>query len=58
MMDDKELCKNLVLTLGAILGPGLLGAMDDEDIRRDFGELGLSIVRNARMDLHEAKKNL
>lgn len=56
MMDDKELCKNLVLTLGAILGPGLLGALDDDEIVKEYGNLGLNIVRRGRRLLRRAKE--
>ncbi len=47
----------LIDVLDAFLGPALLGALDKEEIIRDYGNLGLSIIQRGQRVLHKAKKS-
>lgn len=51
-MDKQE----LIDTLDIILGPALLGALNEDEIMRDYGALGLSIIQRGRRILRKAKE--
>jgi len=51
-MDKQE----LIDILDVMLGPALIGALDDDEIVREYGNLGLDIVRRGRRLLHRAKE--
>jgi len=59
-MDNKqhELTCRLIDALDAILGPALLGALDDDKIIEDYGNLGLSIIQQGRNLLQQAKEEV
>jgi hypothetical protein len=52
VMDKQE----LIDILDVMLGPALIGALDDDEIVREYGNLGLDIVRRGRRLLHQAKE--
>jgi predicted transcriptional regulator len=48
--------QELIDVLDAILGPALLGALSQEEIIRDYGNLGLSITQRGERILQKAKE--
>jgi hypothetical protein len=48
--------QELIDVLDAILGPALLGALSKEEIIRDYGNLGLSIIQRGKRILQKAKE--
>jgi len=48
----------LIDVLDVILGPALLGALNDDEIVKDYGNLGLDIVSRGRKLLDQAKKEV
>lgn len=59
-MDNKqhELTCRLIDALDAVLGPALLGALDDDEIIKDYGNLGLSIIQQGRDLLQQTKEEV
>jgi hypothetical protein len=48
--------RELIDALDDILGPALLGALDEEEIVKDYGNLGLSIIQRGRRILRQARE--
>jgi len=56
-MKQHEILLQLIDVLDVILGPALLGALNDDEIVKDYGNLGLDIVSRGRKLLDQAKTN-
>ena len=50
--------QELVNVLDAMLGPALLGALTDNEIIEDYGNLGLNIVQRGRKLLDQVKEEV
>ena len=50
--------QELVDVLDAMLGPALFGALTDDEIIKDYGNLGLNIVQRGRKLLDQVKKEV
>ena len=48
----------LIDVLDVILGPALLGALNDDEIVKDYGNLGLDIVSRGRKLLDQVKEEV
>ena len=48
--------QELIDILEVMLGPALLGALDDDEIVKEYGNLGLNIVRRGRRLLRQVKE--
>jgi len=57
-MKQHEILLQLIDVLDVILGPALLGALNDDEIVKDYGNLGLDIVSRGRKLLDQAKKEV
>ena len=55
---SKETMRELINVLDAMLGPVLLGALTDDEIIKDYGNLGLNIVQRGRKLLDQVKEEV
>lgn len=54
--DGSKMNQELIDVLDVILGPALLGALSKEEIIRDYGNLGFSIIQRGKKILQKAKE--
>jgi hypothetical protein len=54
----KDMEQELIDILDAMLSPALLGVLTDEEIIRDYGNLGLDIVRRGRRLLDQINEDV
>lgn len=50
--------QELIDILEVMLGPALLGALTDDEIIKDYGNLGLNIVQRGRKLLDQVKEEV
>ena len=50
--------QELINVLDAMLGPALLGALTDDEIIKDYGNLGFNIVQRGRKLLDQVKEDV